>query len=240
MRRITATLFAVPLMAVALHAQSPALDSAVAAMGGRDRLLAIRTLVIEGTGENLNFGQNHTPMAETKFEVSAFRRYYDFANRRWFQDQTRVPRFPTANTSPQRLRFGLDGAAQPVAWNIGNTDVMSRASAAVAADRMNELVFHPIGFVMAAHAAGTQVIEEPAGPDARRVRINPAGITYAALVLISIASLFVAIPSARRHLATTQEQRNRMFRQEAQREREAQERRAAQARRAETPERTRP
>ena len=165
----------------AAGAQSPALDAAVAALGGKDRILGVRTLVLEGTGENLSFGQNHTPFAESKFEITALRRVYDFANRRWFHDQTRVPRFPTANTNPQRQRFGLDGAPNGVAYNIGNNDVMARASDQVAADRTHEFVLHPVGFVKAAFTPGTEISEEAAGT-LRRVRINPAGVKYAMYV----------------------------------------------------------
>ena len=90
--------------------------------------------MIEGTGESLNFGQNHTPAADTKFEVTAFKRAFDFANRRWFHDQTRVPRFLTANMNPQRQRYGLDGYPDGIAYNIGNDDTMTRAPGQAAID----------------------------------------------------------------------------------------------------------
>jgi glyoxylase-like metal-dependent hydrolase (beta-lactamase superfamily II) len=163
------------------HAQSPAFDAAVRTMGGKDRLLAVRTLATEGTAENLSFGQNHTPFAETRFEVTSWSRVYDFANRRWFHDQTRVPRFNTANTAPQRQRFGLDGWPNGVAYNIGPNDVMARGTAQSAEDRMMESMFHPIGFVMAAYSPGTEISEEQAG-NLRRVRINPMGLKLAMYV----------------------------------------------------------
>lgn len=159
-------------------AQSPALDAAVRAMGGREQLLAVRTLVLEGTGETLNFGQNHTPFAESKFEITAYRRAYDFAQMRWFQDFTRVARFTTANAAPQRIRTGLDAATDTVAYNIGANDVMTRASAQFVSDRLHEFAMHPVGFVRVALAAGTEVSEEPAA-GGRRVRITRAGATYA-------------------------------------------------------------
>src|SRR5439155_373079 len=84
--------------------------SAVArAMGGKDRVLAVRTIVVEGRGDNYNLGQNLTPEAELpRFEVTAFRRANDYANKRWRIEQTREPRFPTGNTAPQQQRFGVD------------------------------------------------------------------------------------------------------------------------------------
>ena len=39
-------------------------EDAVAALGGRDRLLAVRTLIIEGYGSNPNIGQAMTPEAD--------------------------------------------------------------------------------------------------------------------------------------------------------------------------------
>jgi glyoxylase-like metal-dependent hydrolase (beta-lactamase superfamily II) len=164
------------------HAQSPAFDAAVRTMGGKDRLLAVRTLVLEGTGEQLNFGQNHTPFADSRFEITAYRRAFDFANSRWFLDQTRVPRFTTANTTPQRLRIGLDAATDTIAYGIGANDVMNRGPAQVAMDRLHELVLHPVGFVRAAFFPGTEISEEVAAGGLRRVRINPRGVKYAMYV----------------------------------------------------------
>ena len=182
MRSASTILLALTALPALAQPQSPALDAAVTAMGGRQRLLAVRTLVLEGTGENLNFGQNHTPFAETKFEVTSFRRVYDFQNLRAFQDQTRVPRFPTANTNPQRLRWGLDAATDTIAYNIGQNDVATRLGAQTALERVSEFVLHPVGFVHAAFSPGTEISEEAAAGGLRRVRINPKGVTYALYV----------------------------------------------------------
>lgn len=167
--------------ASAAQAASP-LDAVARAMGGKDRVLAVRTLVLEGTGDVLNFGQNHTPYAENRFEVTSFRRSFDFASRRWFLDQTRVPRFQTANTNPQRQRFGLDGYPNSVAYNVAPNGNMVRAGAPVAADRLNEFLYHPVGFLMAGFADGTEVSVEPAPNNLRRIRITLVGLTFAMLV----------------------------------------------------------
>jgi glyoxylase-like metal-dependent hydrolase (beta-lactamase superfamily II) len=167
------------LAAGSLGAQSPALDAAAAAMGGRDRLLAVRTLVLEGTGWNLNYGQNHTPNADTRFEVTAFRWSTDFPNRRHLIDLTREPRFTTGNTTPQRQRFGVDGA---VGYGILANGTMTRTPAQATADRAHNLAFLPIGFVQAAYAPGTELSEEPAAGGMRRVRINVGGEKYAMIV----------------------------------------------------------
>lgn len=180
--RIVTSAIAMAVAGSSLFAQSPALDAAARAMGGKDRLLSVRTLVLEGTGEQLHFGQNHTPSAETKFDVTSFRRSFDYANRRWFLDLTRVPKFVTANTAPQRQRQGLDGYPNGIAYNVGNNDNMIRAGAQAATDRMNEFLYHPIGFVKAAYSSGTETSEESAPNNMRRVRINPAGNKFAMYV----------------------------------------------------------
>ena len=64
-----------------LHSQSRStLDAVAEAMGGKDRVLAVRTLVVEGSGELLYFNQAHTPYAKTNFTLTSVRTSYDFVN----------------------------------------------------------------------------------------------------------------------------------------------------------------
>lgn len=162
-----------------LAAQNRTLDAVARAMGGKDNILAVRTLVLEGRGEQLNFGQNHTPMADTKFDVTSYRFAMDLANGRHLIDATREPRFTTGNMAPQRIRLGLD---KDVAYGILPNGTMTRAGAQAAADRAHNTVLHPIGFLQAAYATGTRVSDAAAGPDARLVRIDVGGKTYAMTV----------------------------------------------------------
>ena len=113
-----------------------ALDAVARAMGGKDRVLAVRTLIVEGHGELLFFGQTHTPDAKTAITVTAFQRAYDFANHRWALEQTRESRYLTPVPPPLRVRIGLDGE---VGYSVVGDGAMARASAAVAADRSAEL-----------------------------------------------------------------------------------------------------
>src|SRR5687768_992147 len=179
MRRMT---LALTLFAAPLAAQSVTFDGVVQALGGRDRILAVRTLSLEGAGEMLNFGQNHTPFAESRFEVTSYRASVDYTNRRWFVDLTRVPRFNTANSAPQRQRTGLDGAPNGVAYNVNAQDRMIRASAQAATDRMHDFVNHPIGFVIAASRPQSEVSVENATTGVARIRLNAGGSKYAMYV----------------------------------------------------------
>jgi glyoxylase-like metal-dependent hydrolase (beta-lactamase superfamily II) len=183
--RFAVASIAVSFAASSLLAQSPALEAAAQAMGGKDRLLAIRTLVLEGTGEQLSFGQNHTPYAETMFEVTSWTRSFDFPNRRWFMDMTRVPKFTTGNMNPQRQRQGLDGAPDGIAYNIGGGPppapgmqapaTMSRVGGQAATERIYEFLYHPLGFLKTANIQDVTVTEEAVPGNMRRVTMSPLG-----------------------------------------------------------------
>src|SRR4029079_1217308 len=80
-----------------VRAQSPEqqiVNDAATALGGRDKILAVRTLVIEGEGTNGNLGQDMTPeTAGQAFAVSEYRRAIDVAGGRARTEQTRTPNF---------------------------------------------------------------------------------------------------------------------------------------------------
>lgn len=131
------------------------LDDVARAMGGRDRVLGIRTLVLEGRGESYNLGQNLSPEADLPvFEVTEYRRLFDFPRRRWRQEQVRVPRFTTPNTAPQRQTIALDDG---VAFNVLPDGRAQRVGTAAFLERVNELLYHPVGLLQQALAGGAQV-----------------------------------------------------------------------------------
>lgn len=145
------------------------LDDVVRVMGGRDRVVGARTLVLEGRGDNYNLGQNLTPDAPLpRFEVTEYRRAYDFPQRRWRQEQVRVPRFTTPNSAPQRTRIALDG---DVAFNILPDGRAQRVGAAIATDRINELLYHPVGLLQRALEPGSSVVPITTN-EGRLFRIN--------------------------------------------------------------------
>ena len=164
---------------VAAHAQRTgraAVDAMLRAMGGRDAVLAARTLVMQGTGDNYNLGQNVAPYAPLpRFEVTEFTRTIDFANRRWRHEQVRVPRFVTGNLNPVRQRFAYDG----VGWDILPNDSTRRVAARVDIDRADELFHHPIGFLQAALREGTELSVPTARGRLRVMRMNAGGNKFA-------------------------------------------------------------
>src|SRR5690606_2793369 len=72
--------------------QSP-LDRAAAALGGRERILAVRTLTIEARGTAYNVGQDFTPESTGQTFVGPYIRKIDVAGRRQVSEHNRVPTF---------------------------------------------------------------------------------------------------------------------------------------------------
>src|SRR5919197_3012657 len=118
-------------------------NDAAAALGGRDRLLAIKTLVIEGDGTNGNLGQDMTPEATGQaFVLKVYKRAIDVAGGRVRIEQTRTPNFAYFQGSqPQTQVLGIDG---DVGYNVAPNGAATRVSNAVARDRRLEMYHHPV------------------------------------------------------------------------------------------------
>ena len=129
-------------------------NDAAEALGGAQRVQAVNTLVIEGTGENTNLGQSLTPDALNVFNVMQAKKSIDFANNRWRLEQTRVATFGPPNPQPQVQNQGVDG---DVAYNVGANGMAQRAAEQVAKARRMELFHHPVGALRAALAQGAQL-----------------------------------------------------------------------------------
>ena len=143
------------LAAAALSACSRAtpeqqiINDAAAALGGRDKILAVKTLVLEGGGTNGNLGQDMSPDAiGQSFTVTGYKRAMDAAGGRIRIEQTRTPNFTYfQGQQPQKQVLGVDG---DVAYNVAPNGMATRAADAVAKDRRAEGYHHPITIVRAA------------------------------------------------------------------------------------------
>jgi glyoxylase-like metal-dependent hydrolase (beta-lactamase superfamily II) len=125
------------------------INDAASALGGRDKILAVKTLVLEGEGTNGNLGQDMTMDATgQQFQLSGYKRSVDVAGNKARTEQTRTPNFPYfQGQQPQKQVFGVDG---DVAYAIAPNGNATRASNAVAKDRRAEIYHHPITIVRAA------------------------------------------------------------------------------------------
>jgi len=151
MKRVYA--FAVLLAASAACSTAPPeqqiVNDAASALGGRDKILAVRTIVIEGEGINGNLGQDMTPEATgQQFNVTGYTRTIDVAAGQARIEQTRTPNFAYfQGAQPQKQVFGVAG---DVGYNVAANGNATRASNAVAKDRRAEIFHHPITIVRAA------------------------------------------------------------------------------------------
>jgi len=132
------------------------IDDAFAALGGRSRIAAAKSLTIEGTGVNYNLGQDMTPEAATQtFAISGYKRTIDVANGRQRVEQTRTPKFAYfQGPQPQRQIQGLDGT---VAFNVNAAGQAAAVAAAAEADRRADFFHHPLTLLHAAQTATATV-----------------------------------------------------------------------------------
>ncbi len=131
--------------------QSPEMSvitRATEALGGKDKILAVKTLVIEGSGINPNVGQNPLPDSPLlNWNVPEFKRSLDLANGRMGVEQHRIAAFDFALATDVHQNMGLDGG---VAFNVNADGTAQRVGEAVAADRRIEMLGNPITIVRAA------------------------------------------------------------------------------------------
>jgi glyoxylase-like metal-dependent hydrolase (beta-lactamase superfamily II) len=124
-------------------------NDAAEALGGRDRVLAVKTIVIEGEGTNGNLGQDMTPEATGQaFNLTSYRRLIDVPNGRARIEQTRAPNFTYfQGQTPQKQVQGIDGE---VGYNVAANGTATRTANAAANDRRAEFYHHPVTIVRAA------------------------------------------------------------------------------------------
>lgn len=128
--------------------ETQVITDAAAALGGRDRIQAIKSIIIEGEGPAPNLGQNLVPDSELPvWRVTQFKRVIDPANGRMRVQQLRTAEFLFAGVGVQRQNQGLDG---DVAFNVGQNGMPTRASDQAARDRRVDMLHHPVTIVRAA------------------------------------------------------------------------------------------
>ena len=157
MTRLLATCLALGLAAACSQTppEQQIINDAADALGGRDRILAIRTLALEGSGTDGAVGGSVTPDAPPNtFKITEYRRTFDLANGRMNVRQVRTAQFPFALAVVNRQNQGLDG---DIAFNIDATGMATRASDDAMRTRHLEMLQHPITALRAALADGAWV-----------------------------------------------------------------------------------
>jgi hypothetical protein len=138
-----------------LRSASAIIDGAAVALGGRQRILAIKTIKIEGYGQIAyqNGGGNisSSPDAPQKWiNVPEYQKIFDLEHKRMRVQQRQHNHFVFASVDGYLGRnitiAALDG---DVAYNVGTDGRASRAATSVAAARRVEMLAHPIPLVRA-------------------------------------------------------------------------------------------
>jgi glyoxylase-like metal-dependent hydrolase (beta-lactamase superfamily II) len=131
-------------------------NDAAAALGGRERLMAVRTLVLEGSGTQFNLGQDMRPGASGQtFGVTDLVRRIDVAAGRSRTELTRTPNFVYfQGQAAQRQIQGVDGE---VGYNVAASGAATRVGAAAAQDRRADFYHHPLTLVRAALAPTARI-----------------------------------------------------------------------------------
>jgi glyoxylase-like metal-dependent hydrolase (beta-lactamase superfamily II) len=123
-----------------------AIGDAAEALGGAERLQAVRTIVMEGGGLNGAMGGSVTPdEPPNTFKVTEYRRTLDLQNGRMRLQQVRTAQFPFALATVNRFDQRLDG---DIGFNVGQQT--QRTGDAVSQQRRRELLEHPVAAVRAA------------------------------------------------------------------------------------------
>ena len=124
-------------------------NDAAAALGGAERILAVKTIVMEGEGTQYNLGQDVVPNASGQtFTVTEYKRSIDVPAGRARTELTRQPNFTFfQGPAAQRQVQGIDGA---VGYNVAPNGTANRIPDPAVSDRRAELLHHPITAVRAA------------------------------------------------------------------------------------------
>jgi glyoxylase-like metal-dependent hydrolase (beta-lactamase superfamily II) len=124
-------------------------DDAARALGGAERLQAVKTIVLEGEGTHYNLGQDVVPNASGQtFAVTQYKRAIDVQGERARTELVRVPKFTYwQGLAAQRQVQGIDKA---VGYNVAASGTASRIAQTAADDRRAEFLRYPITAVRAA------------------------------------------------------------------------------------------
>ena len=173
------------------------LDDALRAVGGRDRIAAVKTVLIEGEGVNYNLGQDMKPEAATQtFAVTGYTRKIDVAGGRQRVEQTRTPKFAYfQGPQPQTQVQGVDGG---VGFNVNPAGEPTRIAPQAERDRRTEFFHHPITALRAALGGQATIGNvRTVGTDVRQADFTSADAQWT--MTINAAGLPLSISSRTYH-----------------------------------------
>ena len=166
-----------------VRAQSPEqqiVNDAATALGGRDRILAVKTLVIEGAGHDMGVGQawryDELGLQSDVGQIRDYKRAYDLANGRARFEATRELQYPFYQGEGGAHQVqALDGN---VVFNIAANGTATRVFAAPAITaRRVEFLRHPLTLVRAALDPAARLANVRTQGSDRLVDVTANGVT---------------------------------------------------------------
>ena len=140
-----------PAAGRAQTAEQQIINDAAAALGGRDRVLAVKTMVLDGAGSQVagtSLRYDDLGYASAINQLRDVKRAYDLANGRARFDATSMAEYAFyIGDAPNRQIQGLDGL---VAFNVGADGNAARIFGNQANGRRVEYLRHPLTLVRAA------------------------------------------------------------------------------------------
>ena len=170
------------LMWAGLSAQSAEqqiVADASTALGGRERILAVKTLIVEGGGRDLNVGQSlrfdDLGLQSDVWQIREYKRAYDLANTRARFEAIREAQYPFyQGEAAPRLIQGLDGE---IAFNVNAEGSATRIFGAQATGRLAEYLRHPLTLVRAALQPTARLSNARTQGNERLVDVTVGGAT---------------------------------------------------------------
>jgi hypothetical protein len=152
---------------------------AAAALGGRERVLAVKTLVVQGGGHDLNIGQSlrydELGLQSDVWQIRDYKRSYDLANGRARFEVVRAAQYPYfQGVGGDRVVQGLDG---DVAFNVATNGNATRVFGGQANARRAEYLRHPLTLVRAALDPSAKLSNARTQGTDRLVDVTTGGLT---------------------------------------------------------------
>ena len=190
LRPVGFALASVVLMYVGLSAQSAEqqiVADAATALGGRERILAVKTLIVEGGGRDLNVGQSlrfdDLGLQSDVWQIREYKRAYELGNRRGRFEAIREAQYPFyQGEGAARQIQALDG---DIAFNVSAEGSATRIFGPAATGRLAEYLRHPLTVVRAALQ-----------PEAKLSNARTQGTERLVDVTVGTATLTLAIDAA--------------------------------------------
>jgi len=154
-------------------------NDAAAALGGRERILAVKSLVVQGGGHDLNVGQSlrydELGLQSDVWQIREYKRTYDLANGRARFEVVRAAQYPYfQGIGGDRVVQGLDG---DVAFNIGGNGNATRVFGGQLNGRRAEYLRHPLTLVRAALGPSAKLSNARTQGADRLVDVTANGVT---------------------------------------------------------------